>query len=146
MSIFLPSTIAGIAGKGSKSLFEKCSVPTPKKTWPASRRPKIWNRCRSSAGTRGSVENIAAKFPVLLFVDDLHWADASSINLLLYLGRETVEDRLMLIGTYRPHEVAPDSLLAQVKTKLGRYGAQEFPLDLTETTAADARESAAVRT
>ncbi len=134
MSIFLPSTtFAGIAGKGSKSLFEKWFGSDAKKDLGGMATPKDLEQVQVFGWYTRVMDNIAAKFPMLLFVDDLHWADASSLNLLLYLGRETVEDRLMLIGTYRPHEVAPDALLAQNKTKLGRYGAQEFPLDLTET-------------
>ncbi|GAK56435.1 hypothetical protein B2_20216 [Candidatus Vecturithrix granuli] len=141
MSIFLPATIAGIAGKGSKSLFDKWFGSDAKKDLAGIAAPKDLEQVQVFGWYTRVMENIAAKFPVLLFVDDLHWADASSLNLLLYLGRETVEDRLMLIGTYRPHEVAPDSLLAQNKTRLGRYGAQEFPLDLSETKSSDAEKA-----
>ncbi|GAK61055.1 hypothetical protein U27_00953 [Candidatus Vecturithrix granuli] len=35
-------------------------------------------------------------------------------------GRELTEQRILLIGTYRPHEVEPHSSLMQVRAKLGR--------------------------
>lgn len=75
------------------------------------------------------MKDISAQFPLVLFLDDLHWADDSSLNLLLHLGRELDTQRLLVIGTYRPHEAAPDSMLIHIKTTLGRYGAREFPLD-----------------
>jgi len=78
------------------------------------------------------MKDIAAQVPLVLFLDDLHWADDSSLNLLLHLGRELDDQRLLVIGSYRPHEVTSNSLLQQVKTKLGRYGAREITLDVSE--------------
>ena len=54
--------------------------------------------------------------PLLLMVDDLHWADASSAGLLFHLGRRLTGSPVLILGTYRPEEVA-----------LGRDG-QEHPL------------------
>ncbi len=44
--------------------------------------------------------------PVLLILDDLQWADASSLQLLRYLGHRLGGSRLCVVGAYRPHEVA----------------------------------------
>ena len=43
--------------------------------------------------------------PVLLFVDDLHWADDSSLSLLHYLHRR-VSNGLYLLTAHRPEELA----------------------------------------
>jgi predicted ATPase len=45
---------------------------------------------------------------VVLFLDDLHWADASTADLLAYLGSRCVSWRLLVMVTYR----ASDLLLA----------------------------------
>jgi adenylate cyclase len=49
---------------------------------------------------------LAEKQPLLLVLDDLQWADAASIGLLFRLGRRIGGSRILLVGTYRPEEVA----------------------------------------
>jgi len=49
---------------------------------------------------------IAEKAPLLIVLDDLHWADAASLNLLFHLGRRIGEHRILILGTYRSAEVA----------------------------------------
>jgi len=44
--------------------------------------------------------------PLILFFDDLHWADASTVDLLTYLGGKCAELRTLLIFTYRPTDLA----------------------------------------
>ena len=51
---------------------------------------------------------IADEQPLLLVVEDIHWPDASSLELLLHLARRTDRDRLYLVLTYRGDEVHPD--------------------------------------
>ena len=49
---------------------------------------------------------LSDKHPLLLVLDDLQWADAASIGLLFRLARRIGEHRILLVGTYRPEEVA----------------------------------------
>ena len=44
--------------------------------------------------------------PLLLFFDDLHWADASTVDLLAYLGGKCAGMRALLVLTYRPTDLA----------------------------------------
>lgn len=46
-----------------------------------------------------------AKHPLVLFLDDLQWADAASLNLIRLLLKDLDEPRLLLIGAYRDNEV-----------------------------------------
>ncbi len=65
------------------------------------------------------LKDIAQHFPLLLFVDDLHRADSSSLYLLNYLGRAIEEQRIMIIGTYcPPHQAKSNSLFVQMKNTL----------------------------
>ncbi len=53
--------------------------------------------------------NLAGKKPIILVIDDLHWADGGSLDLLFHLTRQlqsATGARLSLIGAYRPDEVA----------------------------------------
>jgi tetratricopeptide (TPR) repeat protein len=54
---------------------------------------------------------------LILVLDDLQWADGGSLNLLFHLARDLKNSRILLLGTYRPDDVA-----------LGRDGARH-PLE-----------------
>jgi Tfp pilus assembly protein PilF len=43
--------------------------------------------------------------PTVLVLEDLHWADSSSVDLLAYLARRIGEMRLLVIATYRPSDI-----------------------------------------
>jgi hypothetical protein len=43
--------------------------------------------------------------PLLLFLDDLHWADASTVDLLAYLGGKCTGQRVLVVLTYRPTDL-----------------------------------------
>ena len=49
---------------------------------------------------------IAGTQPLLLTLDDLHWVDSGSLNLLFHLGRCLAGYPILIIGTYRPEEIA----------------------------------------
>jgi DNA-binding SARP family transcriptional activator len=51
---------------------------------------------------------LARERPLLLTLDDLQWADADTIDLLFHLGRRLAGSRILLVGIYRPSEVAMD--------------------------------------
>jgi tetratricopeptide (TPR) repeat protein/tRNA A-37 threonylcarbamoyl transferase component Bud32 len=48
---------------------------------------------------------LAASAPVVLLLEDLHWADPSSVDLLRYLCHRIVRQRVLLLGTFRPEDV-----------------------------------------
>lgn len=49
---------------------------------------------------------LAGQRPLLLILDDLQWADTGSINLLFHLGRRLEGQHLLVVGIYRPSDVA----------------------------------------
>src|ERR671931_79938 len=51
---------------------------------------------------------LAAHGPVVLVLDDLHWADASTLVTLRHLARVAVRQRLLLVGAYRSGEAGSD--------------------------------------
>jgi tetratricopeptide (TPR) repeat protein/transcriptional regulator with XRE-family HTH domain len=62
-------------------------------------RLRIWH------AVGGFLAALAAETPVALLLDDLHWADSASLELLLHLARRAAGDRVLLAGTYRDVEV-----------------------------------------
>ena len=58
--------------------------------------------------------------PLMLVLDDLHWADRSSLLLLEFLARAIGESPLLLVGTYRDVEVTRIHPLSQTLGALVR--------------------------
>jgi DNA-binding winged helix-turn-helix (wHTH) protein/tetratricopeptide (TPR) repeat protein len=52
-----------------------------------------------------TIETLTAEVPLVLVLEDLHWSDFSTLDLLAALARRREPARLMLIGTYRPTDV-----------------------------------------
>ncbi len=52
--------------------------------------------------------NVAADAPLLLVLDDLHWADPDSLGLLGFLARRVSDSRIMVLGSLRaePNEAS----------------------------------------
>ena len=59
-------------------------------------------------------EVLAAEDPFVLILEDLHWVDHSTLDLISALARRRSPARLMVLGTYRPVEV----ILAQSPLKV----------------------------
>ena len=53
-----------------------------------------------------ALETIASERPLLLVFEDLLWADHSTVDLISALARRRQSARMMLIGTYRPPDIA----------------------------------------
>jgi len=70
---------------------------------------------------------IAAKQPVMLIIEDLHWSDDTSLEFLHYLARRCAAHPFLLLMTYRNDEVRIN--LSHWLAQLDRERlAQEFPL------------------
>jgi len=51
-------------------------------------------------------EALTAEVPLVLVLEDLHWSDASTVDLLSLLAQRHEPARLLIVATYRPAEVA----------------------------------------
>ncbi|HEY5052174.1 MAG TPA: AAA family ATPase [Solirubrobacterales bacterium] len=61
---------------------------------------------------------IAAHRPLLLVIDDLHWADPASVLMLRHIARSGGDSALMVLTAYRPTEPSP--VLTETLADLGR--------------------------
>ncbi len=52
------------------------------------------------------LETAARQHPLLLLLDDLQWIDSGSLNLLFHLGQHLRGSRILILGAYRPGDVA----------------------------------------
>jgi DNA-binding NarL/FixJ family response regulator len=68
----------------------------------------------------GLLTELAAVAPVLLVLEDLHWADASTRDLVTFLSRVLHRERVALIGTYRTDDLHRRHPLRAVVAELQR--------------------------
>lgn len=108
---------------------------------PPSEREKLQTHGASATRERmlremaDAIEMLTSEAPLLLVLEDLHWSDYSTLDLISYLARRHDPARLMVIGTYRPVDViVGDHPLKGVKRELQAHGlCHELPLEyLTE--------------
>jgi DNA-binding winged helix-turn-helix (wHTH) protein len=52
-----------------------------------------------------ALQTITAQIALLVLLEDMHWADCSTVDLFSVLGRRREPSKLMLVGTYRPVDV-----------------------------------------
>jgi predicted ATPase/DNA-binding winged helix-turn-helix (wHTH) protein len=52
-----------------------------------------------------ALEALTQKQPLVLVLEDLHWSDASTVQVLTVLARRREMARLLVLGTYRPAEL-----------------------------------------
>jgi DNA-binding winged helix-turn-helix (wHTH) protein/predicted ATPase len=78
-----------------------------------------------------ALEAMTADIPLVLILEDLHWSDYSTLDLISYLARQRHPAQLMLIGTYRPVEliVSGHPLKAVKSELLARQQCEELPLE-----------------
>jgi DNA-binding CsgD family transcriptional regulator len=63
---------------------------------------------------------LAARSPIVVAVEDLHWADEATLELLPYIARGLRGERVMLTATYRRDEAERLPLVAEAVTELDR--------------------------
>ena len=71
------------------------------------------------------LQNLAQRGPMVLVLDDLQWADLGSINLLFHLGRQLAGSRILIVGAYRPEEIA----LGRLDPRSGPSQRERHPLE-----------------
>lgn len=52
------------------------------------------------------LQEISRLRPLVIFIDDLHWADVSTIDMLNYLANRLADLRLLIVTSYRPSDLA----------------------------------------
>jgi predicted ATPase/DNA-binding winged helix-turn-helix (wHTH) protein len=78
-----------------------------------------------------ALEALTEEAPLILVLEDLHWSDYSTLDLICYLAQRRQPARLLLIATYRPAEIMSqhDHPLRTVKQELQvRQQCQELPV------------------
>jgi DNA-binding CsgD family transcriptional regulator/tetratricopeptide (TPR) repeat protein len=64
--------------------------------------------------------SIAARTALLVVIEDLHWADAATLDLLAYLGTKVHRLRVLILASFRPDELHPEHPAIGGVAKLAR--------------------------
>ena len=72
------------------------------------------------AGIAAYFQALAAKRVTILAIEDLHWADRSSLDFLTYLAPRVADTRLLVIATYRAEDVETREPLFGTLSRLAR--------------------------
>ena len=79
-----------------------------------------------------ALEQLTAKHTLVLVLEDLHWSDVATVDLLISIAQRPEPARLLIVGTYRPAEAvvnAPD-FRTMVHELEGRGLCEHFALEL----------------
>lgn len=72
----------------------------------------------------------APDHPLLIFLDDLQWADRPSLELVAGLARDTALSHLLILGAYRSESVGPDHPLTRTLSGLEAVGVEATRVEL----------------
>jgi predicted ATPase len=65
-----------------------------------------------------ALEALSTDSPVVIVLEDLHWTDPSTAELLAFLGSRREPAQLVIVGTYRPEETVRGHPLTRVTAEL----------------------------
>jgi predicted ATPase len=80
---------------------------------------------------------------IILILDDLQWADSGSLNMLFHLARELKDSHILIVGTFRPDDVAlgrdgERHPLESILNELKRYLGNDL-IDLSKSSSSEAQ-------
>ena len=95
---------------------DKASAPLLRKaapTWYGQLRPMEASEAITRASSQermkrelgGFLQDLARLRPLVLFIDDLHWSDVSTVDLLAYLATKFDGTPMLIVVTYRPSDL-----------------------------------------
>jgi DNA-binding SARP family transcriptional activator len=100
------------------------TAPRPKAELPAEG-PAESRRYRLFEAVASLLDELSAEAPVLLMLDDLHWADDATVALLRHALESRPEMRVLVVATQRQTELAPGGALAEALHRLAQHGTLE---------------------
>jgi predicted ATPase len=85
--------------------------------------PPAGSQLRVFEQTLALLTERAASAPVLLVLEDLHWADASTLDLVVFLAHNLHDRRVLLLATYRADDLTSAERMRRFADSVRRSGA-----------------------
>ena len=119
-----PSTLLSIMGSGASEIahvvFELKELLPDLPALPSLEPEQARFRLFDSVTT--FLKNASRRQPLVVVLDDLHWADKASLLLLQFLARDVKDASILVIGTYRDIDLGRHHPLLQTLGELSRLG------------------------
>jgi DNA-binding CsgD family transcriptional regulator/tetratricopeptide (TPR) repeat protein len=93
-------------------------------------------RFRAHHAVRELMERLAARQPLLLALDDVHWCDGASVELMGHLLRRPAQAAVLMVVTFRTGQADP-ALFAAIQAGVREGQVEELPLGPLEPVAAE---------
>ena len=98
-----------------------------------------WQQVRLFELTLRLVGDLAADTGLLLVLDDLHWTDQATLDLLCFLGANVTHEKVMIVASMRSDEPGTPAWLGQGLDRLNRLP-NTFPVSLGPLSDGESRE------
>src|SRR5579871_3123921 len=73
----------------------------------------------------GRIERVAARTAAIAVIEDLHWADAATLDLLAFLGPKLHHMRVLIVASVRTDELHPEHPATAATAKIARNARAE---------------------
>jgi DNA-binding CsgD family transcriptional regulator/tetratricopeptide (TPR) repeat protein len=107
-----PELLADVLGPAAPALSRllpelgrASSAVSSAPAWPAALAGDDMSKAQLLEHVLGTLDRLSGARPVLLAVEDLHWADRSTLDLIAFLFRSLRQSRVMIAVTYRSDEL-----------------------------------------
>ncbi len=105
-------TRLGVVAGILPELRQRRNLPTPTGLPPDRQRSRLFD------ALAGCLERLAEPRPLLLILEDLHWAGESTLALVEFLARRFGARTALVVATYREEETAPQHPLRELRRAL----------------------------
>lgn len=78
------------------------------------------HRLRLFEEVRATLDGLGAGAPLVLVLEDVHWADTSTLDLVSFLAHAIGDSSILMLVTYRSDEARPHDVLSRLATGLLR--------------------------
>ena len=131
-------TLAELLGPSHADLDQLLHIDETLFADPAAQAPGRLNRSRLYESFLALLTRLAHDAPVLLVVEDIHWAEQSTLDLLMFLTAALRTERVMVALTYRDEQLASGPLSSTLLELFRRPTLTHLaltPFDLSELSA-----------
>src|SRR5512132_2507869 len=122
-----PAALRSLAGPAHAELAGLLPELGDQRPGPA--KPAGYGQARLFELFLGLLDRLGKERPLVLVVEDLHWADRSTRDLLAFVVRNLRSERILLLATYRSDELHRRHPLRPFLAELARGGVERVELE-----------------